>query len=159
MDIDGRINQANGRLKSARLKVAIERRGGTLSLRATLPAKEEGCKPHRQKIALGVKATPAGLQFAERRARELANDLDAEWFNWSNWLQDDYDSESGMSCSSWVEKFEQEYWNRRDRNQQTQTTWNTDYRVILNKLPADEVLSPELLLNLINSESCKSKIC
>lgn len=152
MDIDGRINQANGRLKSAWIKVAVERRGGTLSLRATLPAKKLGQKAYRQKIALGVKATPAGLQFAERRARELANDLDAGRFSWADWLdQDDSDSKSGMFCAQWIERYEQDYWNRRERNDQSQTTWDKDYRTTFNKLPLKALLSSELLLQTIES--------
>jgi integrase len=158
VEIDKRINQANGRLKAALIKVAIERRGGTLSLRATLPGKEVGCKPHRQKISLGVKATPAGLQFAERRARELANDLDAGRFVWADWLgQDDFDSESRVLVAEWVERYEADYWNRRDRNDQSQTTWDKDYQTTFNKLPLKEPLSPGLLLSVIEKTPADSR--
>ncbi|MBD2462305.1 integrase [Oscillatoria sp. FACHB-1407] len=158
MEIDKRINQANGRLKSALIKVAIERRGGTLSLRATLPAKEAGRQPYRQKIALGVKATPAGLQFAERRARELANDLDAGRFAWKDWLeQDDSESESRISVAEWVRRYEEDYWNRRDRNSQSQTTWNKDYRTTFNKLPANKSLTTELLIQVIEQTPADSR--
>lgn len=157
MEIDKRINQANGRLKAALIKVAIERRGGTLSLRANLPGKDDR-KAHRQKISLGVKATPAGLQYAERRARELANDLDADRFDWANWLRGEDDSDSkSTSCAQWIERYEQAYWNRRDRNGQTQTTWDKDYRTTFNKLPAEEPLSPELLLQIIESTPADSR--
>ncbi|MDX2213186.1 MAG: hypothetical protein SFY66_07845 [Oculatellaceae cyanobacterium bins.114] len=157
MDIDKRINQANGRLKSALIKVAIERRGGTLSLRATLPAKETGKKAYRQKIALGVKATPAGLQFAERRARELANDLDANRFSWADWLeQDDSDSESRITVGEWVERFEADYWKRREKNDQSLETWKSDYQKTFNKLP-HEPLTPELLLSVIEKTPADSR--
>lgn len=157
MEIDKRINQANGRLKAALIKVAIERRGGTLSLRATLPSKEPGRKAYRQKIALGVKATPAGLQFAERRARELANDLDADRFSWSDWVRDDSDSNSEVLVSDWIKRFEVDYWNRREKNSQSETTWNADYRTTFNKLPAQDALSPELLLRVIENTSPDSR--
>jgi integrase len=158
VEIDKRINQANGRLKSARIKVAVERRGGTLSLRATLPGKKPGSKPHRQKIALGVKATPAGLQFAERRARELANDLDANRFSWADWLEaPESDSESRILVAEWIKRYEVDYWNRRDRNSQSQTTWDKDYRTTFNKLPAKEPLSPELLLSVIEQTPADSR--
>jgi integrase len=152
VDIDGRINQANGRLKVSKARVTIERRRDRLWLRATLPPKPhiEKDQPYRQKISLGVKASPAGLQYAEKQARRLSLELDDKSFQWSDWLRRDSDSESGSLAGEWIKRFEIDYWNRRDRNQQSETTWRTDYRTILNKLSVDEPLSPEQLLNVIN---------
>jgi hypothetical protein len=92
VEIDGRISQANGRLKSAKVGVAIERQGDRLWLKATLPHKPSSSKDKSywqilwQKISLGARATPAGLQHAEKRARLLGaelnlgkNDAIAEW--------------------------------------------------------------------------------
>lgn len=151
VDIDGRIAQANGRLKIAKVGIAIERRGDRLWLRGTLPPKPlaSQLKPYRQKISLGVRASPAGLQHAEKQARLLGAELNLGRFEWANWSKVDSESESGMLAGEWVKRFEADYWNRRSRDQQSETTWKTDYRTIFNKLPA-EPLSPELLLKVIN---------
>lgn len=136
--------------------MAIERRGGTLSLRANLPGKD-GSRVHRQKISLGVKATPAGLQYAERRARELANDLDGDRFCWANWVEAPLSDSKSGSCAEWCDRYQQDYWNRRERNDQSQTTWDKDYRTTFNKLPLKELLSPELLLRVIESTPADSR--
>jgi hypothetical protein len=152
VEITGRINQVNGRLKSAKVGVTIERRGDRLWLRATLPPKphSDQPKPYRQKVSLGVRATPAGLQHAERQARLLGAELNLGKFDWANWAKVDSESESGAPAGDWIRRFEADYWNRRSRDQQSETTWRTDYRSIFNKLPANEPLSPEQLLKLIN---------
>ena len=74
MDIQGKINQANGRLKSSKLGVAIQKIGNRLYLRATLPPKPTSKKvePYQQRISLGLYANGAGLQTAEQEARKLS---------------------------------------------------------------------------------------
>lgn len=153
MDIDGRINQANGRLKASKVGVSIERRGDRLWLRATLPPKphSDQIKPYRQKLSLGVRATPAGLQHAEHQARLLGAELNLGKFSWVNWGAADSDSGAGIPTAVWLKKFEADYWDRRSRNQQSETTWRIDYRAIFNKLPDDQPLSPELLIETIKA--------
>jgi len=153
LDIDGRINQANGRLKAAKVGIAVERRGDRLWLRGTLPPKpnSDQLKPYRQKLSLVVRASPAGLQHAEHQARLLGAELNLGKFDWVNWGTSDSDAELGSSAGEWIKKFEVDYCNRRSRDQQSINTWRTDYQSILNKLPADQPLSPELLLGVINA--------
>lgn len=150
--IDGRINQANGRLKSSHVGVTIERRGDRLWLRGTLPPKPSavGDKPRRQKISLGVRVTPAGVQHAEQQARLMGAELNLGRFDWANWSKVNSESKSGITAGEWIKRFEADYWNRRQRTQQSETTWRTDYRGILSKLPSHEPLSTEQLLKVIN---------
>jgi hypothetical protein len=88
VDIDSRIAQTNGRLKSGRIGVRVIRRGDTLSLRATLPLKPGATpkKDNRDVIALGVPSNPAGVQLAERKARLLGAELQNGTFEWNRWL-------------------------------------------------------------------------
>ncbi|WP_228059631.1 hypothetical protein [Plectonema radiosum] len=74
MDISNRLAQANGRLRASKIGITIDQRGNTLWLRGTFPPKlnSRKTKPHQQRISLktqeqplGVKATIAGLQYAE----------------------------------------------------------------------------------------------
>jgi hypothetical protein len=159
VEIDGRISQANGRLKSAKVGVAIERQGDRLWLRATLPPKPGSGKDksYRQKISLGVRVTPAGLQHAEKQARLLGAELNLGKFDWGSWADSNSESESRMFCSQWIERFEADYWNRHNRNSQSQTTWDKDYQTTFNRLTLNERLSPELLLQVIERTPADSR--
>jgi hypothetical protein len=57
MDINNRLAQANGRLKASNTGISIEKRGGTLWLRGTLPPKPNSgkTKPYQQKLSLRTK--------------------------------------------------------------------------------------------------------
>ena len=140
MDINNRLAQANGRLKASNTGISIEKRGGSLWLRGTLPPKPNSgkTKPYQQKLSLrtkenpqGVKATIAGLQYAEQQARALRVELDKGKFDWAEWQLSQ--APKPETVSDWVEKFEAEYWRRRKRNQQTETTWKKDYQVVFPK--------------------------
>jgi hypothetical protein len=61
------------------------------------------------------------LQYAEQQARAIALQLDKGQFNWADWQLSQ--AAEAETVSDWVEKFETEYWRRRSRNQQTETTW------------------------------------
>jgi integrase len=155
MDISNRLAQANGRLRASKIGIIIDQRGNTLWLRGTFPPKPNSVKtkPHQQRISLktkenpqGVKATIAGLQYAEKQARAISVQLDSGQFNWAEWQLSQLPKPE--TVSDWVEKFETEYWRRRSRNQQTETTWKKDYQVVFPKFAqfADDA---ELSIDLI----------
>ncbi|MGL5134149.1 MAG: hypothetical protein ACRC78_16610, partial [Planktothrix sp.] len=83
-DLTKKLQQANHRLKTAKIKVSIEEVGDRLVLRATLPDRDGG-KSYQQRIFTRLTATPIGLQEAERRAKQLRNDLDGGNFRWEDW--------------------------------------------------------------------------
>lgn len=97
------IAELNGRLKAGRIGVAVELRGGQLSLRATLPPRPGGAqpRPYQQRIALGIPATATGLAVAEAKARQIRNDLIMGRFDWGDWLED----LSGESAGSWIDRY------------------------------------------------------
>ncbi len=65
--IEGRLAQANGRLKISNVGVSIEVKGSPLYLRATLPPKpDSGKETFQQRLTLGYHANPAGLKLAEQ---------------------------------------------------------------------------------------------
>ena len=156
MDINNRLAQANGRLRASKIGITIDRRGNTLWLRGTFPPKPNSVKtkPHQQRISLktkenpqGVKATIAGLQYAEKQARAISVQLDSGQFNWEQWQLSQ--APTPETVSDWVEKFEAEYWIRRSRNQQTETTWKKDYQVVFPKFAEfadDAELSIDLMI-------------
>ena len=64
MNIQAKLNQANGRLRSGKIGVRIEVRGDRLYLRATFPPKPGSTKqqPCQQRLALGFHANPSGFR-------------------------------------------------------------------------------------------------
>ncbi len=83
MDIQARLNQANGRLRAAKVGVTVEMKGNRLYLRATFPPKADSTKssPFQQRLALGCHANPAGISFAEAEARKIGALLDCKQFS------------------------------------------------------------------------------
>lgn len=147
MDVDEQIARTNARLKDSRVGVSIERRGGRLWLRGTFPPKPGSAqtKPYRQKISLGFHATPAGLQQAERRARLLGAQLDLGEFNWTEWSDSIVENDKAPAIGTVLEQFEIDYWNNRERNSQSETTWKTDYLKVFSKLPKEALLTSKIL--------------
>ena len=160
MDISIRLAQANGRLRSSNAGITIEKRGNILSLRGTFPPKPNSnkVKSYQQRISLktqdspqGVRATIAGLQYAEQQARALRVQLDSNKFNWEDW--DLNQAPKVETVADWVEKFETQYWIKRKRTQQTETTWKKDYQVVFPKFVEfanNSQLSIELITNFVS---------
>jgi len=147
-DIDGRIAQANGRLKAAKVGIAITRQGDRLYLRGTFPPKPDSDKttPYQQRLALGIHANPLGIKNAEAEARKVGALLDCKEFSWLPYLGD---RKIAKTCGEWVEKFEKDYFAKRDRNPKTETTWRKNYHEVLKRLPVDVPLDVDALKTLI----------
>jgi len=81
--IEGRLAQANGRLKISNVGVSIEVKGNRLYLRATLPPKPDSGKekPFQQRLTRGYHANPAGLKLQGGFIQEK-NCLDSLFFRW-----------------------------------------------------------------------------
>jgi hypothetical protein len=152
MDIDGRIKQANGRLRSAQVKVAIERHGGMLQLRATLPPRPDSVqtKPHQQRVAIGVAASVEGLKHAEAEARKIGALLTQRNFDWAPYAKNDVQIQP-QTCGEWVSQFEQSYFDQRRRSHKTETTWKGDYWSVFKFLPPDQTLTPQLIDRIIKA--------
>lgn len=148
LEIDGRIAQANGRLKAAKVGISIQRQGDRLYLRGTFPAKPHlpNREPYQQRLALSIHANPLGVKNAEAEARKIGALLDCKEFSWLPYLGDRKIAET---CGEWVEKFEKDYFSKRERTPKTETTWRKNYYEVLKRLPVDESLTIEILKNLI----------
>jgi integrase len=148
IDIDGRIAQANGRLKAAKVGIAITRQGDRLYLRGTFPPKPDSDKkaPYQQRLALSIHANPLGLKNAEAEARKVGALLDCKEFSWLPYLGD---RQIAQNCGEWVERFEKDYFSKRDKNPKTLTTWRKNYYEVLKRLPPDAPLTVEILKETI----------
>jgi hypothetical protein len=148
-----KINQlleaANLRLKQANTGIIIFRRGSKLSLRGMLPPKPGSQKinANQQTISLGIFANAAGIKMAEKSALKLGAQIAMKEFDWQDYLK--FDRAIG-SVEYWLEKFEEDYFNKRQRNSKSETTFQ-DYQKIFSKLPDGENLNQETLLKVVLS--------
>ena len=78
----------------------------------------------------------------------MSSQLALDKFDWQDWIK----SEHGLVLGTvgyWVDKFEQDYFNRRKRTERSETTWKVEYHSMFSRLPRDEQLSNRVLLDLI----------
>lgn len=57
------------------------------------------------------------------------------------------------NCEDWIQQFREDFLNRG----RTETSWKTDYQKILNRLPPDATLTPELLHELVTGTLVNTK--
>jgi integrase len=158
MTIDEAIAIANTRLKSAKIRIAIERRGNCLWLRGTLPPKPhiDRVDRYRQKVSLGANATLAGLQYAEQKAKLMGAQLDLGKFDWADWMEVSPQAKEITVCE-WVTRFEEDYWARFKRTPDKEVNWKKDYWAVFSKLPGDEALTLGVLLDFVKTTQPDSR--
>jgi integrase len=151
ISIKGAIAQANGRLKRDGYRVAIALVRDRLYLQATLPPAPSSRKtqPHQQKLSLKLPANPEALKVAERRARELGQQLQAGEFDWALWRSTSTDQ--ALLTADWIEKFEADYWARRPKTPKTKVTWKVDYAGPFNRLHPYEPLTDTAILEAVKA--------
>lgn len=156
---DDLLIKANERLSKANIGLTIERTGKALYLRGTLPSKpDSNSQCHsRQRIALSIlniRANPAGVREAENEAKKISGLLARNEFSWTPYLKS---VDQLITVDQWVHKFEQDYFNRRSRNAQSQTTWECDYVAVFKRLPKSDTLSADLFLEEISKTQPDTK--
>lgn len=151
--IEKQLKKANERLKASNTGIKIFRRGQKLSLRGMLP-KRNGEGNSQQILSLGIYCNVAGIQRAEKQAQKLASQLALKEFKWDEWLSK---KESVGTVDYWVEEFEADYFNRKEKNNRTLTTWKTDYHHIFKRLNSTDNLTDELLIQLVLSTEPDSR--
>lgn len=87
-----------------------------------------------------------GLVYAEREARLVVVALKNHAFDWSKYLSDRYVSVYNDTVGSWVERFEKDYFTRRQRTPQSEYTIKKDYETLFKRLPQEEELTIKVLL-------------
>ncbi|PSB32264.1 integrase [Chlorogloea sp. CCALA 695] len=155
LSILGRVEQANGRLKSSNAGILIELAGNSLRLRGVLPPKPNSTKktPYQQRISLnylGIKANPAGIKESEAQARKISALITCREFDWTPYLKATEVSVC-HTVNDWVSKFEVDYFAKRSRTPQSETTWKGDYLRVFSKLPQNEPLTVEALTRVIHN--------
>jgi hypothetical protein len=149
-DLERRLFQANGRLKAGKSGISIVVLGQKLYLQGTFPAKPTSNKqsPHQQRLALGVNANASGISYAEGKAKEIGGLLACKQFSWEPWLKI---IPKTTTVRDLITDFERDYFVRRQRTPQSQTTWDKDYLAVLVKLPQNLPLDEAQIMGLIAS--------
>ena len=139
------LEKINQRLKAGKVGVSVEQRGDRLCLVATLPPKPGSgrIRPYQQRMALGIKANPAGFKQAELEAKRLGVQLAEGSFTWEP-------APEILTTDAAIAKFERDYFSSRERNGKSETTFN-NYLTQLKKLPKGVKLTPELMIRTIEA--------
>ncbi len=141
--LDEQIQKVNGRLKAARLGLALERRGETLVLRGTLPPRpgSNRLRPHQQRLPLGLPATKSGLKQGEQEAKVIAARLIEKNFDWRKYLLLPGQVLASDDIATQIRAFERHYIAQRraipgQSSASIKTTWDKAYAPYLRKLQA-----------------------
>lgn len=151
-----KLNQANGRLKSANFGIRIELRQKRLALVATFPPKPDANHQiwKQSKLALGIYANGAGIQQAEKEARKVGALLATKEFRWEDYLKPTLPA---GKIKDLIGQAEQDYFSKREKNQKSENTWAGDYLKIYKKLPQDEALTERIIMDCLLSTTPDSR--
>ena len=85
MELQSQLIAANEELAAQGSRLRIEQRGQKLCLRGTLPSRDDPGRQSVQRISLGLKADPSGLEDASQTARVIQRQLERGTFKWDDW--------------------------------------------------------------------------
>ncbi|MHC5729848.1 MAG: site-specific integrase, partial [Nostoc sp.] len=147
-NIEHRIKEANGRLRN--YGISIEQIGSRLYLRAMLPPKPQSLKDgwHQQKINITV-ANLDGVKLIEKEGKLIRLRLDTKTFDWNDYLNSELPNNKVKNIGEWIQEFEKDYFNRKQRNFKTESTWKIEYQTVFKRLPEHETLNTEVLKQAI----------
>lgn len=150
------LEPANRALRQRGVRYTLERLKDGLWLRGTLPQLDGSKK--RQRLSLGLKATPAGLLEAESRAVSLAAAIASGTYPacglpWDRGSEEEpvpalllaSEPEKLLPVAHWVDRFAESFWLGRVRTSAAERTWariDTELR----RLPRSALLTLDLLV-------------
>ncbi|MEB3266468.1 MAG: site-specific integrase [Cyanobacteriota bacterium] len=179
-----RLERVNARLAAAGVGLRLERRGERLGLRGPLPDRHDPGRCRRQRISLGLPATPAGLEAALEQLALVLRQLGDGGFSWQEWggsVAAPGPAAAGPAASGpaaagqaatdgppplpdLLVDFERSFFAEPRRRRQpagSRSTWQAAYRPYLRRLerlaPAGEGLSPALLEEVLESYALASR--
>jgi integrase len=138
------FREALGKTNTGLDRVQIRQKGDRLYLRATLPPKPgDGDKPKQYELSTGYGAHSEGLRFAKAKALEIEGQLLREAFDWTPWLKGK--QKPPETVGEWLKRFEENYWESRERSLAKLSTWKTAFQYPFSRLDPDLPLTEELL--------------
>jgi integrase len=146
-DIEARLREANGRLKASYCGIKIEKINKRLYVRGLFPPKPNSgqFEDYQQRISI-ASANPEGVKLAEKLAKKISIQLDANTFSWGNWVEI---PDNPVTIGDWIIEFQQFYFQNKGESFTTKNTWQTEYVQILKHLPINESLNSGMIKQLI----------
>lgn len=148
--MDEIVSKANAQLKAGGCKVKIYQRndGGTLFLQAVLPPKpsSDRTRPYQQRISLGVKPTVEGVKRAVAEAKKVDGQLALNQFDWTDHLDE---REVCPQAGDIFAAFEAHYFTRRRRDEQTESTYRSEYQEVFKRIDPEARLTESIILKTI----------
>lgn len=146
--MDAAVREVNARLKAAKHRCTLSLRGSRFSLVATLPERDNPTVRRQQRIALGIDATPGGLEQAERRAIDLGYQLRTSTFSWELWdapeLREAITVEDFRNAAETLHAAKYRISPERGSN-----AWTKKWAPALRKLPPSGAITEDVLLRVI----------
>ena len=139
MNIIHEINTINKKFASDGCKLRIEKRGEKLTIRGSLPSKENKQILKIQRISLGLNADKSGLEEVQRKLQLIILQLEMGQFDWSNWISAIKPNEikANDDFLKNINKFEKFFFNEQKNEfhaSARRTTWNNSYKPYIKRL-------------------------
>ena len=139
MNIIHEINVINRKFLIKGSKLKIEKRGGKLNLRGSLPSKENKNIQKVQRISLGIDADTDGLEEAKKKLQLINLQLELNQFEWRNWITSSIQENNKTyeffikEISEFEKNFFKEYRNEH-LNSARKSTWNSSYKPYIKRM-------------------------
>ncbi len=138
MNIIHEINVINRKFLIKGSKLKIEKRGGKLNIRGSLPSKENRNIQKVQRISLGIDADTDGLEEAKKKLQLINLQLELNQFEWRDWITPSI--QEGKKYEFFIKEiseFEKKFFkeNRNDYlNSARKSTWNSSYKPYIKRM-------------------------
>ena len=110
MNVIQEINNVNDKFATQGSKLKIEKRGEKLSIRGSLPSKNDKKNFKVQRISLGINANISGLEQAKKKLQLINLQLELNQFEWINWeANSNKDKKESFEFSTKVKEFEENF--------------------------------------------------
>ena len=139
MNIIHEINVINRKFLIKGSKLKIEKRGGKLNIRGSLPSKENKNIQKVQRISLGIDADTDGLEEAKKKLQLINLQLELNQFEWRNWITSSIQESNKTyeffikEISEFEKNFFKEYRNEH-LNSARKSTWNSSYKPYIKRM-------------------------
>jgi integrase len=155
--IEAELVRRNKRYRAQGLRLYLEERNGRLVIRGMLPPKPGAVteKLSRQRLDLGLPCTKLGVMEAEKKLKAVSAAIASDVFIWKTFERQKTDSKvkNLTTVKDAIKKAEKEYFKTRDRSDRKKMhSWKSNYMILYNQLPEEEVLTEIMLRDLITSK-------
>ena len=139
MNIIHEINVINRKFLIKGSKLKIEKRGGKLNIRGSLPSKENKNIQKVQRISLGIDADNDGLEEAKKKLQLINLQLELNQFEWRDWITSSI-QEGNKTYEFFIKEiseFEKKFFKEQRNehlNSARKSTWNNSYKPYIKRM-------------------------